>query len=75
MLKNCAKLSQWEGHVGVIPRTPRRPGVMRMTLVSSLLLNIMTCHLVCTYGTLFNVYDPPIETDLITLLTHQTLLK
>jgi hypothetical protein len=75
MLKNCAKLSQWEGHVGVIPRTPRRPGVMRMTLVSSLLLNIMTCHLVCTCGTLFNVYDPPIETDLITLLTHQTLLK
>jgi hypothetical protein len=32
----------------------------------SLLLNIMSCHLICICGTLSNVYDPPIETDLIT---------
>jgi hypothetical protein len=56
---------------GVTPRTPRRPGVMRMTLISSLslslLLIIMSCHLFCICGTLFNAYDPTIETGLITL--------
>jgi hypothetical protein len=39
-----------------------------MTLVSSILLNIllniMSCHLFCICDTLFYVYDPPIETDL-----------
>jgi hypothetical protein len=30
----------------------------------SLLLNIMSCHLVCICGTLFDTYDPPIETGL-----------
>jgi hypothetical protein len=35
-----------------------------MTLVSSLLLNMMSCHLVCICATLFNAYDPLIERDL-----------
>jgi hypothetical protein len=30
----------------------------------SLLLNLMPCHVVCICGTLFNAYDPPIETGL-----------
>jgi hypothetical protein len=30
----------------------------------SVLLNIMTCHHFFICGTLFNVYDPHIETDL-----------
>jgi hypothetical protein len=44
--------------------TPRRPGFF------SLVLNIMQCHLFCICDTLFSVYDPPIETDLITLMLY-----
>jgi hypothetical protein len=36
-----------------------------MTLTSSLLLNIKPCHLFCMCDILFNVYDPPIETNLM----------
>jgi hypothetical protein len=72
------------GSCGVIPNTPRQPGVMGMTLFSSPLLNIMSCHLFCICDTLFNVYDPPIDTVLsphprksatgsINLIIHQSL--
>jgi hypothetical protein len=42
-------------------------GVMRMILVSSLLVNIMSCYLFYIRDTLFNVGDPPIETDFMSV--------
>jgi hypothetical protein len=36
-----------------------------LSLSLSLLLNIMSCNLFCICGTIFNVYDPLIETGLI----------
>jgi hypothetical protein len=40
-----------------------------------LLLNSMTCHLLCIFDTLFNVYDPPIKTDLWMILVSSLLLN
>jgi hypothetical protein len=57
VLKNCFNLSLWEGRGGVIHSTPLRPWF------PSLLLNIMSCHFFIR-GTVFNAYDPPIETSL-----------
>jgi hypothetical protein len=41
----------------------------------SFLLNIMSCHLVCICDTLFNTYDPPIETGLICLMCRMYLFS
>jgi hypothetical protein len=48
---------------GVIPTTH---GVMRVILVSSLLVNIMSCYLFYIRDTLFNVGDP-IEIDFMSV--------
>lgn len=53
-----------EGCEGVNSRTSRRPGVTRMTLIFSLILNIMSHHLFFIRDTIFNLYDTPIKTDL-----------